>query len=112
MVEFCPECSNLLRKKRIDEKIYLVCKCGYQIEIQKEEEQLDKSIQKKKAVLDKKLIVVSSDDKISGNMKVIKICPKCENKEAETWQVQIRSSDEPSTIFFRCTKCKFTWREN
>ena len=112
MVKFCPECSNLLRKKRMNEKTYLICKCGYQIEIQPDNNQLEKTIQKKKAVLDKNLIVVSSDDKISGNMKVIKIYPKCENKEAETWQVQIRSSDEPSTIFFRCTKCKYTWRES
>jgi DNA-directed RNA polymerase subunit M len=112
MVEFCPECSNLLRKKRMNEKIFLVCKCGYQIEIQTNNDQIEEEIQKKSAVLDKKLIVVSNDDKISVNLKVTKICPKCNNNEAETWQVQIRSSDEPSTIFFRCTKCKFTWREN
>ena len=112
MVEFCPECSNLLRKKRENDKIFLVCKCGYKKEIQTNNVQIKDIIQKKRAVLDKKLIVVSNEDKISGNLKVTKICPKCENQEAETWQVQIRSSDEPSTIFFRCTKCKFTWREN
>ncbi|MFX1428047.1 MAG: hypothetical protein ACFFBE_16460 [Promethearchaeota archaeon] len=39
------------------------------------------------------------------------ICPKCQHKEAETWQIQIRSSDEPSTHFFRCVKCKYSWRE-
>ena len=112
MVEFCPECSNLLRKKRMNEKIFLVCKCGYQTEIQTNNDQKEEAIQKKRAVLDKKLIVVSNEDKISVNLKVSKICPKCNNNEAETWQVQIRSSDEPSTIFFRCTNCKFTWREN
>jgi DNA-directed RNA polymerase subunit M/transcription elongation factor TFIIS len=30
MVEFCPECSNLLRKEFIDGKSTLVCKCGFQ----------------------------------------------------------------------------------
>ncbi|MHA2124864.1 MAG: transcription factor S, partial [Promethearchaeota archaeon] len=38
-------------------------------------------------------------------------CPKCKNKLAETWQTQMRSADEPSTHFFRCTQCKHTWRE-
>ncbi|MFX1553684.1 MAG: hypothetical protein ACFFBV_07130 [Promethearchaeota archaeon] len=23
----------------------------------------------------------------------------------------MRGADEPSTHFFRCTKCKYTWRE-
>ena len=38
-------------------------------------------------------------------------CPKCGHKEAETWQRQIRGADEPMTHFFRCVKCKYTWRE-
>ncbi|MHA2127645.1 MAG: hypothetical protein ACW99E_20280 [Promethearchaeota archaeon] len=43
--------------------------------------------------------------------KFLYICPKCKNKLAETWQTQMRSADEPSTHFFRCTQCKHTWRE-
>ena len=30
MVQFCPECSSLLRKRKVDEQSYLACKCGYQ----------------------------------------------------------------------------------
>lgn len=111
MVEFCPECSNLLRKKRESGKTYLVCKCGYQMEIESDKDQIKKTIKKKREALDKNLIVVTNDDKITIHPKMIKICPKCGYKEAETWQTQIRSSDEPSTSFFRCLKCKFTWRE-
>ena len=55
--------------------------------------------------------VLFEKDKITANIKVIRICPKCSYKEAETWQEQTRSADEPSTTFFRCLKCRFTWRE-
>lgn len=71
----------------------------------------EKNINKKKEALEGNLIIVKQEDKISVLPKVKEICPKCNNNEAETWQMQMRSADEPSTHFFRCLKCKFTWRE-
>jgi DNA-directed RNA polymerase subunit M len=38
------------------------------------------------------------------------ICSKCGNRQARWWIVQTDSADEPSTQFFRCTKCNHTWR--
>ena len=38
-------------------------------------------------------------------------CKKCENDKAYFWIKQTRSSDEAATRFFRCTKCRYTWRE-
>lgn len=111
MVEFCPECSNLLRKRKVKDKSFLACKCGYEKELQTDTNKIEKHIQKKKEALEKNLLIVSEEDKISVHPITKKDCPKCSNTEAETWQVQIRSSDEPSTHFFKCTKCKYTWRE-
>ncbi len=71
----------------------------------------EKSINKKKEALKRNLIIVKKDDKISVLPKVKTSCPKCSHNEAETWQTQIRSSDEPATHFFRCVKCKHTWRQ-
>jgi DNA-directed RNA polymerase subunit M len=88
---------------------FLVCKCGYQ---EGTEVLLDeKTVKEKGKALEKNLIIVKKDDKISVLPKVKEICPKCNHNEAETWQQQMRSADEPSTHFFRCLKCKFTWRE-
>ena len=111
MVEFCPECSSLLRKVTIDSKKYLVCKCGYQKELKRSEKKLQTSTQKKKKALEKNLVIISNDDKISVYPKVNKDCPKCGYGEAETWQRQIRGADEAMTHFFRCMNCKHTWRE-
>lgn len=111
MVEFCPECSSLLRKKTLDGKAILACRCGYIKDAQIDESEIQKTIEEKKNQLSDNLIVVSEDDKISVNPIVTRQCPKCGHNEAEAWQEQTRSADEPSTSFFRCTKCKNTWRE-
>ena len=34
----------------------------------------------------------------------------CDHNEAVWWMLQTRSADEPTTQFFRCTKCQHTWR--
>ena len=111
MVEFCPDCSSLLRKGRENDNVFWMCKCGYKREVQVNNEIIEENIQKKKKALEENLLVVSEEDKIGVFPKVKKFCPKYNNKEAETWQVQTRSADEPSTHFFRCLKCKHTWRE-
>ena len=111
MVDFCPDCSNLLRKRKENDENFLVCKCGFQKEIFVDEIKKEKNVQKKKQALENNLLIVSEKDKISVYPKTKKFCPKCNNKEAETWQQQMRSADEPSTHFFRCTKCKHVWRE-
>ena len=38
-------------------------------------------------------------------------CPKCGNDQAHYWSAQMCAGDEAETRFFRCTKCKHTWRE-
>lgn len=43
--------------------------------------------------------------------KTDKECPECGHKDAYFWLIQTRSSDEPPTQFFRCTKCRHVWRE-
>ena len=111
MVEFCPECSNLLRKRKDEDILLLICKCGYQKESETDDIKRERRIQEKKDALEKNLLIISDEDKITVNPITRKDCPKCGHIEAETWQVQIRSSDEPSTHFFKCIECKYTWRE-
>lgn len=38
-------------------------------------------------------------------------CKECGNDTAYWWIRQTRSSDEPETRFYRCSKCHYTWRE-
>ncbi|MFX1587691.1 MAG: transcription factor S [Promethearchaeota archaeon] len=112
MVDFCPDCSSLLRKKNTNGIIYLICKCGYQKKLEPNKSIIKEMVTKKKQALEKNLLIITEEDRISIHPKVSKICPKCGYTEAEAWQRQMRSADEPSTSFFKCVKCKNIWREN
>jgi DNA-directed RNA polymerase subunit M len=61
----------------------------------------------------KEEVIVIENNKPDRLPETDKTCPKCQNKRAYWWIIQTRSSDEPPTRFFRCTKdkCKHTWRE-
>lgn len=41
-------------------------------------------------------------------------CPRCEHGRAYFMQIQIRSADEPSSIFYKCCNndCSHQWRES
>lgn len=55
--------------------------------------------------------MVVIEDNTPDLPKTVKECKKCKNNEAYYWLIQTRSGDEPPTQFFKCTKCKHTWRE-
>jgi DNA-directed RNA polymerase subunit M len=50
-------------------------------------------------------------EQLEMHPKVKIICEKCGNNAAYFWTQQTRAADEPETRFFKCTKCKHTWRE-
>jgi DNA-directed RNA polymerase subunit M len=55
------------------------------------------------------VVVVDKDRETLPKTKAT--CPSCNNKEAVWWVQQTRSADEAPTVFYRCTKCKHSWRE-
>ncbi len=58
-----------------------------------------------------KTIILEPSDEIETMPTIAVKCEKCGNNEAVYWQLQTRSADEASTMFYRCKKCKFTWRD-
>jgi DNA-directed RNA polymerase III subunit RPC11 len=38
-------------------------------------------------------------------------CPMCTHDEAYFMQIQIRSADEPMSVFYKCVKCNHQWNE-
>ncbi|MHA1728849.1 MAG: transcription factor S [Promethearchaeota archaeon] len=108
-VQFCPNCENLLRKKRKDDgKIYYYCSCGYEklIKFDKKKKMVSKT--RKKMV--SKTVIIKKSDKIQHPTTAV-VCPKCEFGKAEYFQYQTRSADEPATTFYRCLRCGHKWRE-
>ena len=101
---FCPKCGSLLRPEKKGNKKIMACSCGF-----KSEEA--ESITIKETVEKEKKIEVVEEDKDTAYPLVDQECPKCKHKKAYFWEIQTRASDEPATKFFKCEKCKHTWRD-
>jgi len=98
-MEFCPKCGVMLVKK--DGK-FVCSKCGHS-----KDEVILNHVEKTHAKSGTAIVKEGEE-----NLPVVKaICPKCRNDTAYTWSVQMRGSDEGETSFFKCTKCKNTWRK-
>ena len=106
-MKFCPKCDSKLKKGD----------SGF--ECSKEEcdyiEKGEKIIQKKKIVTEEEpdfsLLAFEGDEGEDTNPTVKIDCEKCGHDEAVAWMFQTRSADEPTTRFYRCQKCKYTWRD-
>ena len=101
-MKFCPKCEVRLKKNNNTSSVSCP-KCGYS----------ESGIKETKKEIKEE---VSEFNIYEGNegketLPTIKIdCEKCGNNEAVWWMLQTRSADEPTTQFYRCTKCSFTWR--
>lgn len=99
-MEFCPKCGSVLLNS--DKKSKCV-NCGYVAEKVNLESAEKGKVKSEIAVID------DGEGEVHPIMEAK--CPKCGNKEAYFWMLQTRAGDEASTRFFKCTKCKHTWRE-
>lgn len=43
--------------------------------------------------------------------RTMAVCPACNHNEAYFMQMQIRSADEPMSIFYKCVKCANQWND-
>jgi len=102
-LKFCPKCEAKLKKGTSG----LECpKCDYS-EVA-EEKQTKKIIENDEQ---EESILAFEGNEGDESHPTIKIeCEKCGHDEAIWWMLQTRSADEPTTQFYRCTKCQHTWR--
>mmetsp|Transcript_18894 Transcript_18894/g.22571 ORF Transcript_18894/g.22571 Transcript_18894/m.22571 type:complete len:115 (-) Transcript_18894:229-573(-) len=43
--------------------------------------------------------------------KTAAVCPSCSYTDAYFMQMQIRSADEPMSVFYKCVKCSHQWND-
>lgn len=101
-MEFCPKCGAVMFPSNRRFK----CQCGYEMEIT---DKLKDKYNVSEEVESKDTVIFTGDD--VGTLPTTRAeCPKCGNMEAFWWLQQTRRADESETRFFRCTRCKYTWR--
>ena len=100
-MEFCPKCGAVLIQNKKNSKCP---RCNYSTKTKKK-------ILSSEKMGEKKEIAVMSEKTTQVFPIIPETCKKCGNKGAYFWTIQTRAGDEAETRFFRCTKCKHTWRE-
>lgn len=101
-MRFCPNCEVRLKKSESG----LRCpKCDYT------EGDASDTIKKQEEEKGVSELNVLDENEGQETLPTIKMdCEKCGNDQAVWWMLQTRSADEPTTQFYRCTKCNHTWR--
>lgn len=102
---FCEKCGSILVTIRKKNSVYLFCRSCMKKYPAKGKMKISEKITEKKPEV---IFVGKIEGEELPRTKVI--CPNCENVEAFWWMQQTRSGDEPPTIFYKCTKCKYSWR--
>ena len=101
-MKFCPKCEVRLKKSDSG----LACpKCGYS---EGGNTESPKTVVEEQEVSEFNVLDESEGKETLPTIKID--CEKCGHNEAVWWMLQTRSADEPTTQFYRCTKCSYTWR--
>lgn len=107
-MQFCPNCKNRLEDSHDNQqRAILFCRdCGFtQLSRDSSEPSEDgQHLQSPPAI---KVMDPAMSQKIPKPTVEI-TCPNCGNDKAVWTMVQTDRADEPSTQFFRCTKCEHT----
>lgn len=110
MFLFCPSCSSLLLLDSGQGECTLACPaCPYRAPLPPGTAITSRLPLPRKQVDD----VLGGDEAWKNVDQTDASCPKCEGQRAYFMQIQIRSADEPSSIFYKCTRleCGHQWRE-
>ncbi len=101
-MKFCPKCEVKLKKDGGNLKC---SKCGY---VEGEVSTTQKKVVQEKST---EPFNVFEGNEGEESLPTIKIeCESCGHDQAVWWMLQTRSADEPTTQFYRCVKCRNTWR--
>ncbi|KAF8633178.1 hypothetical protein AX15_001477 [Amanita polypyramis BW_CC] len=113
---FCPSCGTLLALPKDGEAVVTCEQCNHEeptssyenIEIttRSHPDAFPSALRQKRKTQTKK------HDKRDEGTLVSEKCPVCGHLQAYSKEMQLRSADEGSTIFYTCSSCKHGWRVN
>ncbi|KAF8980126.1 DNA-directed RNA polymerase I kDa polypeptide [Cyathus striatus] len=113
---FCPNCGTLLALPK-DGEMTVVCE---QCEHEEPANSYENTVITTRshpdafpsALRQKRKTQTKLHEKGDQGTLVAEKCPACGHMEAYSKEMQLRSADEGSTIFYTCASCKHGWRVN
>ena len=103
---FCPTCGNLLLIEKSANSFRYFCKtCPYVFNITQTIKSTTKFEHKEEDA------ILGGKEAWANVAKTEAVCHFCEHTKAYFKEIQIRSADEPSTIFYKCCECGNEWKE-
>ena len=104
---FCPLDGTLLQVECLDDQNHFVCRtCSYTSAIRQAHTRTTPTAARKQ--VDDILGGVAAWENVD---RTAAVCPACHHGEAYFLQMQIRSADEPMSIFYKCVKCSHQWND-
>ena len=105
-MRFCPICGNLLLIEDGMQGMRFCCPtCPYRHNLITT---FTSKVKLKNKVLDD---VLGGDEAWKNVDRATARCPYCSHDQAYFQMRQIRSADEPSTIFYKCCNCMKQWND-
>jgi DNA-directed RNA polymerase subunit M/transcription elongation factor TFIIS len=109
-MEFCQKCDTRLINKHSNPYVLVCSRCGF-------ENAVESSTPRPTVIRKSSAESIKVIDQDVAGLRVLPTiradCPKCESKKAHSWAIFV--SDEEETMMevqvFKCTSCKYTWRE-
>mmetsp|Transcript_36852 Transcript_36852/g.54132 ORF Transcript_36852/g.54132 Transcript_36852/m.54132 type:complete len:114 (+) Transcript_36852:101-442(+) len=110
---FCPLDGTLLQIQIVSngegegsgQSIFTCSSCPYSCDI---DDNYTKKMKLNRKVVDDILGGAAAWENVDRTMTV---CPKCSHNEAYFMQMQIRSADEPMSVFYKCVQCSHQWND-
>ena len=104
-MEFCKKCKNHLKVViSNDEFFHFCCICNDNFRLVDPYTMITyhAEVEYKEISIERKVSLPFTKER----------CAKCDNEEAYYFELQTRSADEPTTIFYTCKnkKCSFKWK--
>lgn len=102
---FCPLDGTLLQIRGSSPQVWTCPTCPYSSQITKS---VTKTSHPERKQVDDILGGAAAWENVDRTMAV---CPQCSHNEAYFLQMQLRSADEPMSVFYKCCKCSHQWND-
>jgi len=97
-MEFCPKCSSYVKKNVIENKIRMICHCGFELDVKPSDTLMSSGALSQNSDITKYADYIKNSSSDLGSTKVKRTCKKCKLD----YMVMINITDD-NLIVYTCS---------